>query len=135
MRTLSLIIVTFTYLLVGAAIFDALEGPNNEQVKEGLVKLRENLKTKYEMSEDDYKVLEVLIEERKPHKTGPQWKFAGSLYYAFVTLALIGEREVLFSPDSPAQATVTPPPPPCWARSSPWLTPWWAFRWLSSCSR
>lgn len=92
MRTLSLIIVTFTYLLVGAAIFDALEGPNNEQVKEGLVKLRENLKKKYEMTEDDYKVLEVLIEERKPHKTGPQWKFAGSLYYAFVTLALIGER-------------------------------------------
>ena len=87
-----MIIVTFTYLLVGAAIFDALEGPNNEQVKEGLVKLRENLKKKYEMTEDDYKVLEVLIEERKPHKTGPQWKFAGSLYYAFVTLALIGER-------------------------------------------
>ena len=59
-------------------------------IKEGLVELRENLKMKYEMSEDDYKVLEVLIEERKPHKTGPQWKFSGSLYYAFVTLALIG---------------------------------------------
>ena len=90
MRTLSLIIVTFTYLLVGAAIFDALEGPNNEKVKEGLVQLRENLKQKYSISEDDYKVIEVLIEERKPHKTGPQWKFAGSLYFAFVTLALIG---------------------------------------------
>ena len=34
MRTLSLIIVTFTYLLVGAAIFDALEGPNNERALE-----------------------------------------------------------------------------------------------------
>ena len=89
-RTLSLIIVTFTYLLVGAAIFDALEGPNNEKVKEGLVQLRENLKMKYKMNEDDYKMIEVLIEEKKPHKTGPQWKFAGSLYYAFVTLALIG---------------------------------------------
>ena len=72
----------------------ALEGPNNEQLKEGLVKLRDNLKAKYEMTDDDYKVLEVLIEERKPHKTGPQWKFAGSLYYAFVTLALIGKREL-----------------------------------------
>ena len=30
-RTLSLIIVTFTYLLVGAAIFDYLEGDNNEK--------------------------------------------------------------------------------------------------------
>ena len=73
MRTLSLIIVTFTYLLVGAAIFDALEGPNNEKVKEGLVQLREKLKLKYEMTEDDYKMMEVLIEEKKPHKTGPQW--------------------------------------------------------------
>ena len=91
-RTLSLIIVTFTYLLVGAAIFDALEGPNNEKVKEGLVQLREKLKLKYEMTEDDYKMMEVLIEEKKPHKTGPQWKFAGSLYYAFVALALIGGR-------------------------------------------
>ena len=26
MRTLSLIVVTFTYLLIGAAIFDVLEG-------------------------------------------------------------------------------------------------------------
>ena len=94
MRTLSLIIVTFTYLLVGAAIFDALEGPNNEQVKEGLVQLRENLKQKYRITEDDYKMIEVLIEERKPHKTGPQWKFAGSLYFAFVTLALIGESDL-----------------------------------------
>ena len=42
-RTLSLIIVTFTYLLVGAAIFDALEGPNNEKVKEGLVQLPSGL--------------------------------------------------------------------------------------------
>ena len=99
-RTLSLIIVTFTYLLVGAAIFDALEGPNNEQVKEGLVQLRENLKQKYRITEDDYKMIEVLIEERKPHKTGPQWKFAGSLYFAFVTLALIGKFVNIFLTNS-----------------------------------
>ena len=90
-RTLSLIIVTFTYLLVGAAIFDALEGPNNEKVKQGLVHVRDKLIKKYDISMNDYQMIEVLMEERKPHKTGPQWKFAGSLYYAFVTLALIGE--------------------------------------------
>jgi len=89
-RTLSLIIVTFTYLLVGAAIFDALEGPNNEKVKIGLEHLKKKLVKKYEISTDDMQMIEVLMEERKPHKTGPQWKFAGSLYYAFVTLALIG---------------------------------------------
>ena len=59
-QTLSLIIVTFTYILVGAAIFDALEGPNNKQVKEGLVQLRDNLKQKYRIMEDDYKMIEVL---------------------------------------------------------------------------
>ena len=32
----------------------------------------------------------VLIIERKPHLNGPQWKFAGSFYYALVVLALIG---------------------------------------------
>ncbi len=36
-RTLSLIVVTFTYLLIGAAVFDALEGPHNEQSYEALV--------------------------------------------------------------------------------------------------
>jgi hypothetical protein len=38
-QTLSLVVVTFTYLLVGAAIFDALEGTNNENALEGLVKV------------------------------------------------------------------------------------------------
>lgn len=28
--------------------------------------------------------------EKKPHKSGPQWKFAGSFYYALVVLTLIG---------------------------------------------
>ena len=59
-QTLSLIIVTFAYILVGAAIFDALEGPNNKQVKEGLVQLRDNLKQKYRIMEDDYKMIKVL---------------------------------------------------------------------------
>ena len=40
MRTLSLMVVTFTYLLIGAAVFDALEGPNNEQAFEALQNVR-----------------------------------------------------------------------------------------------
>ena len=39
-RTLSLIVVTFTYLLIGAAIFDVLEGPYNEETYDGLVEVR-----------------------------------------------------------------------------------------------
>ena len=40
MRTLSLMVVTFTYLLIGAAVFDALEGPNNERAFEALQNVR-----------------------------------------------------------------------------------------------
>ena len=45
---------------------------------------------KYNISDEDYRMIELLMIERKSHKTGPQWKFAGSFYYALVTLALIG---------------------------------------------
>ena len=89
-RTLSLIVVTFTYLLIGAAIFDVLEGPTNEETYDGLVQVRKDFIAKYNMTEHDYKMLEIIIIEKQPHKAGPQWKFAGSFYYALVVLSLIG---------------------------------------------
>ncbi|XP_059099720.1 two pore potassium channel protein sup-9-like [Tigriopus californicus] len=89
-RTLSLIIVTFTYLLIGAAVFDALEGPNNDRAFEALTEVKQNMMDKYNLTEADYRVLEVLMIEKKPHKSGPQWKFSGSFYYALVVLTLIG---------------------------------------------
>ena len=54
-RTLSLIVVTFTYLLIGAAVFDALEGPNNERAYEALKKIRKDFIKKYNLTDDDYK--------------------------------------------------------------------------------
>ena len=76
-RTLSLIIATFTYLLIGAAVFDALEGEHNEAAFEALTNVKDDFMTKYNMTEEDYKLVELLMIERKPHKNGPQWKFAG----------------------------------------------------------
>ena len=35
-RTLSLIVVTFTYLLIGAAIFDSIESEEEQHQKEAL---------------------------------------------------------------------------------------------------
>lgn len=35
-------------------------------------------------------MIELVITEYKPHKAGPQWKFAGSFYFATVVLAMIG---------------------------------------------
>lgn len=53
--------------------------------------MREGLLSKYNISSEDYKVIEVVIIENKPHKAGPQWKFAGAFYFATVVLAAIGE--------------------------------------------
>ncbi|XP_037953072.1 two pore potassium channel protein sup-9 isoform X2 [Teleopsis dalmanni] len=35
-------------------------------------------------------MMEIVIIENKPHKAGPQWKFAGAFYFATVVLAMIG---------------------------------------------
>ena len=60
-RTLSLIVVTFTYLLIGAAIFDVLEGPTDEETYDGLLQVRKDFIAKYNMTEDDYKMLAIII--------------------------------------------------------------------------
>lgn len=36
-------------------------------------------------------MVEIVIIENKPHKAGPQWKFAGAFYFATLVLAMIGE--------------------------------------------
>ncbi len=89
-RTLSLIVVTFTYLLIGAAVFDVLERSYNEDSLDGLLTVKKDFISKYNMTDLDYKMLETIIIEKQPHKSGPQWKFMGSFYYALVVLALIG---------------------------------------------
>ena len=54
--------------------------------------VRDNLKRKYKISDEDYKMVEVIIIESKPHKAGPQWKFTGAFYFATVVLAMIGNK-------------------------------------------
>ena len=62
-RTLALVVVTFTYLLVGAAVFDVLEGGYNEASYDGLVKVRQDFIAKYNMTELDYKVMHSVLRE------------------------------------------------------------------------
>ncbi|XP_037329677.2 potassium channel subfamily K member 9 [Pungitius pungitius] len=89
-RTLSLIICTFTYLLVGAAVFDALESDHEMREKEQLEAQEKRLQGKYNISEDDYRKLETIIMEAEPHRAGVQWKFAGSFYFAITVITTIG---------------------------------------------
>ncbi|XP_045502632.1 two pore potassium channel protein sup-9 [Colias croceus] len=89
-RTLSLVVCTFTYLLIGAAVFDALESKTESKRWEVLSDMKNGLVRKYNITPEDYHMIEIVIIENKPHKAGPQWKFAGAFYFATVVLAMIG---------------------------------------------
>ncbi|CAH2269621.1 potassium channel subfamily K member 9 [Pararge aegeria] len=89
-RTLSLVVCTFTYLLIGAAVFDSLESGTETKRWEVLSDIKDGLVRKYNITPEDYHMIEIVIIENKPHKAGPQWKFAGAFYFATVVLAMIG---------------------------------------------
>ncbi|XP_051780235.1 potassium channel subfamily K member 3a [Erpetoichthys calabaricus] len=89
-RTLALIICTFTYLLVGAAVFDALESENETSQKKILDDRKTDLMTKYNLTKENFDDLEGVVLQLKPHKAGVQWKFAGSFYFAITVITTIG---------------------------------------------
>lgn len=45
---------------------------------------------KYNISAEDFKVMETVILKSEPHKAGQQWKFTGAFYYATTVLTTIG---------------------------------------------
>ncbi|MGH0125799.1 UNVERIFIED_CONTAM: hypothetical protein FKN15_051040 [Acipenser sinensis] len=94
-RTLSLIICTFTYLLVGAAVFDALESDYEVRENEKLETEERRLQGKYNISKEDYEQLETIIMEAEPHRAGVQWKFAGSFYFAITVITTIVSKETI----------------------------------------
>ena len=52
--------------------------------------MRTYLLRRYNISDADYKLIETVIIESRPHKAGPQWKFSGAFYFAIVVVAVIG---------------------------------------------
>uniref|UniRef100_A0A667ZXJ3 Potassium channel subfamily K member n=1 Tax=Myripristis murdjan TaxID=586833 RepID=A0A667ZXJ3_9TELE len=89
-RTLSLILCMFSYLLVGAAVFDALESESESSRRRILEQKRSEMKKKYRFSEDDYREIERVVLQAEPHRAGRQWKFAGSFYFAITVITTIG---------------------------------------------
>ncbi|XP_025897025.1 potassium channel subfamily K member 3 [Nothoprocta perdicaria] len=89
-RTLALIMGTFTYLLAGAAVFDALESEQETAERRRLEAKRLELRARYNLSAQGYRELERVVLKLKPHKAGVQWKFAGSFYFAITVITTIG---------------------------------------------
>lgn len=90
-RTLSLIVCTFTYLLVGAAVFDALESEYEVEERRRLQGEEDELKNRYNISHRDYLNITKNIIMSVPHKAGIQWKFAGAFYFATTVITTIGK--------------------------------------------
>lgn len=90
-RTLSLILCMFSYLLVGAAVFDALESESESSRRRVLEQKRSDMKKKYRFSENDYREIERVVLQAEPHRAGRQWKFAGSFYFAITVITTIGK--------------------------------------------
>ncbi|CAF0756522.1 unnamed protein product [Brachionus calyciflorus] len=89
-RTLSLVIITLTYLIIGAAVFDHFESKNEELEHEKLRKNITNFQLKHKMNETEFNRLWNKILDKKPYHAGNQWKFVGSLYFCTVVVTLIG---------------------------------------------
>lgn len=93
LRTVALIVATFTYLLIGAAIFGWLEHENENKQREYLELIELIVKRKYNITEEDFSVLTTVVIKSVPHKAGIQWKFSGAFYFATTVVTTIGEYE------------------------------------------
>ncbi|CAF3017810.1 unnamed protein product [Rotaria sp. Silwood2] len=87
-RTAALIVCTFTYLIIGACVFDALEDAPFTDRKNRFERRFAQFKLDHNMTNETFRQLSDLIMNKTivRHK----WKFYDSFYFSTVVLALIG---------------------------------------------
>ncbi|GIY49441.1 potassium channel subfamily K member 9 [Caerostris extrusa] len=91
-RTLSLIVCTFTYLLIGAAVFDAPRVRKTNRCSAPPSTTWRGCSSRSTTSARRITGSGPRSSSRaSPHKAGIQWKFAGSFYFATTVLTTIGE--------------------------------------------
>lgn len=91
LRSLCLILSILLYLLIGAAVFDALESDSERAKTEALEEALEELKRRHGFSEGEYREVERAVLQAAPHRAGTHWKFAGSFYFAITVITTIGK--------------------------------------------
>ena len=91
-RTIALIVCTFTYLLIGAAIFDVLESDHEGTEKAQLQSEEKIIQDRYNITDEDMEELKRTIIRAKPYRAGIQWKFAGAFYFALSVITTIGKK-------------------------------------------
>ncbi|XP_061181574.1 two pore potassium channel protein sup-9-like [Saccostrea echinata] len=89
-RTLSLIVCTFTYLLIGAAVFDALESENEIEMKRSLLSREEEIIKRHNISDEDFEKIRENALRSRQYRVENQWKFVGALYFSLVVCSVIG---------------------------------------------
>ena len=92
-RTLSLIVCTFTYLLIGAAVFDSLESDFEIENKDRLLQQEAEIREKYNISDEHFEEIRMNVIRSRPYQAGTQWKFSGALYFSLVVVAVIGKHQ------------------------------------------
>ena len=89
-RTCSLLVVTLTYLVIGAAFFEYLESPEEQARWLWFNRTLSDFKQRHQMSDETFSRLWSVMLRQKPFEAGHQWKFMGSLYFCTLVVTLIG---------------------------------------------
>ncbi|XP_033823195.1 potassium channel subfamily K member 15-like [Periophthalmus magnuspinnatus] len=89
-RTVCLIVSMVFYLLIGAAVFAALESERESSRKKAVEQKLKEMKEKFGFTDSDFTQIETVALRSEPHRAGRQWKFAGAFYFAITVITTIG---------------------------------------------